>query len=77
MSLKTILQTPAALLVLAIVVVSLLVWLGADVLLGVVVVVPFIVSVWWVRNRHLTLLREAMQEDLSQRKPLIIQNKEL
>jgi hypothetical protein len=77
MSLKTVLQTPAALLVLAIVAVGLMVWLGAEVLLGVVVVVPFIVCVWWVRNRHLTLLREAMQGHEHNRKPIIIQNKEL
>jgi hypothetical protein len=77
MSLKTVLQTPAALLILAILAVGLVVWLGADVLLGVVVVVPFIVCVWWVRNRHLTLLREAIQGDMRKRKPLIIQHKEL
>ena len=76
MSLKTVLQTPAALLILAIVAVGLMVWLGADVLLGVVVVVPFILSVWWVRNHHLTLLREAIQSHEHSRKPIIIQNKE-
>ena len=76
MALKTGLQTPAVILLLAIVAVGLVVWLRAEILLGVVVVVPFIVCVWWVRNRHLTLLREAVQNSAHKRKLFIIQDKE-
>lgn len=81
MSLKTVLQTPTARLGLAglaiSLVVGLVVSLGADVLLGVIVVIPFIVCVGWVRNRHLTLLREAIQSQNYHRQPFVIHNKEV
>ena len=74
MSLRKILQTPFVIVMLAIVAIGLLVLLRADVLLGVIVVVPFMVCVWWVRNHHLTLLRQAIQDDMRKRKTVIIQN---
>lgn len=74
MSLRKILQTPFVIVMLAIVAIGLLVLLRADVLLGVIVVVPFMVCVWLVRNHHLTLLRQAIQDDMRKRKTVIIQN---
>jgi|GEM_PF-3912282 len=76
MSLKTVLQSPAVILMLSIVAVGLVILLRADVLLGVIVAVPLLVCVWLVRRHHLALLREAVLDSVHKRKPFIIQDKE-
>lgn len=76
MSPKRLLQTPGLITVLAIVAIVLAAGLISDVVLGVVVVVPFLLCVWWVRNHHLTLLREAVESSAPKRKLSIVQDKE-
>lgn len=75
MSLKRVVQTPAVFVALAIVAI-LLVGLTSDVLIGVVVVIPLLVCVWWARNRYITILLEAVQSDTRSHKLSAVQNKE-
>lgn len=74
MSAKTVLQTPAVVVTLAIVAIVLVAGLASDVLLGVVVIVPFLLCVWWVQNHYLTVLHEEVQRNTH--KPSIVQNRE-
>jgi hypothetical protein len=76
MSQNTVLQMPGLIMVLALAVFVLAAGLVSDMMLGVVVVVPFLVCVWWVRNLHLTVLHEAVQSNTRKHKLSTVQNKE-
>ena len=75
MSLGRILQKPVVVMALAIVAIV-LVGLTSDVLIGVVVVIPLLLAVWWARNRYLTVLHEAVQSNARKNKLSVVQNKE-
>jgi hypothetical protein len=75
MSLGRILQKPVVVMALAIVAIV-LVGLTSDVLIGVVVVIPLLLAVWWARIRYLTVLREALQTDARKNKLSLVQYKE-
>jgi hypothetical protein len=61
---------------LAIVAIVLVVGLASDVLLGITVIVPFLLCVWWVQNHYLTVLRDAVQSNTRKHKLSIVQDKE-
>ncbi len=77
MSLKTILQAPVIIVALAAAAIALMILSGSDVLVGIVVVIPFMTCLWLVRRRYLLLIQQAVKDDLSQRRTLTYPNKEL